>query len=93
MGVEATPEMALAAAIAAARACRICEAKLPLGPRPVLMVRPGARILLVGQAPGTRVHESGLPYTDRSGDRLRAWLAGTQPSSRRISSRSTSGRA
>ncbi|HJS33123.1 MAG TPA: uracil-DNA glycosylase family protein [Alphaproteobacteria bacterium] len=74
MGAEATPETALAAAIAAARACRICEAKLPLGPRPVLMIRRGARILLVGQAPGTRVHESGLPYTDRSGDRLRDWL-------------------
>ncbi len=72
--IAATPEAALDVAVAAARACRLCETKLPLGPRPVLLVRAGARLLLVGQAPGTRVHESGLPYTDRSGDRLRDWL-------------------
>lgn len=65
---------ALAEAVAAARACRICEKELPLGPRPVLLVRPAARLLIVSQAPGVRVHETGLPFTDRSGDRLRSWL-------------------
>ena len=56
------------------RACRVCEAHLPLGPRPVLRAKPSARIMIVGQAPGTRVHESGVPWNDRSGDRLRDWL-------------------
>lgn len=56
------------------RACRACAADLPLGPRPVLVVRPSARILIVGQAPGTRVHETGIPWNDRSGDRLRDWM-------------------
>jgi uracil-DNA glycosylase len=61
-------------AAAAARACTLCAAHLPLGPRPVLQVDAGASILIVGQAPGTRVHETGLPWNDRSGDRLRDWL-------------------
>ncbi len=56
------------------RACRVCAAELPLGPRPVLRAAATARILIVGQAPGTRVHESGIPWNDRSGDRLREWL-------------------
>ena len=56
------------------RACRICEAHLPLGPRPVVRASPTARILIVGQAPGTKVHESGIPWNDPSGDRLREWL-------------------
>lgn len=56
------------------RACRICEAELPLGPRPVIRAHGEARILVVGQAPGTRVHETGIPWNDPSGDRLRAWL-------------------
>jgi len=47
---------------------------LPLGPRPVLRARPTARLLIIGQAPGTRVHETGIPWNDRSGDRLRDWL-------------------
>ncbi|MBI3706314.1 MAG: uracil-DNA glycosylase family protein [Proteobacteria bacterium] len=64
----------LAEAVAAAHACRKCERLLPLGPRPVLLVRAEARLLIVGQAPGTRVHETGVPYNDRSGDRLRDWL-------------------
>lgn len=72
--VRANVERELEAAIAAARACRICAAELPLGPRPVLLVRPTSRLLIVGQAPGTRVHETGLPFNDRSGDRLREWL-------------------
>jgi uracil-DNA glycosylase len=65
---------ALENAIAAARACTICARELPLGPRPVLLVRSTSRLLIVGQAPGTRVHETGLPFNDRSGDRLRDWL-------------------
>ena len=58
-----------------ARACRVCAAHLPLGPRPVVRMKPGARLLIIGQAPGTKVHESGIPWNDRSGDRLRDWLA------------------
>lgn len=56
------------------RACRQCEAHLPLGPRPVVQLGPGARILVIGQAPGTRVHETGIPWNDPSGDTLRRWL-------------------
>ncbi|GHA85215.1 uracil-DNA glycosylase family protein [Cognatilysobacter bugurensis] len=56
------------------RDCRLCEAHLPLGPRPVLQASPGARLLIVGQAPGTKVHASGIPWTDASGERLRRWL-------------------
>ena len=57
------------------RACEICAAHLPLGPRPVLRAGATARILIIGQAPGTRVHESGIPWNDKSGDRLRDWMA------------------
>ena len=56
-------------------ACAVCAPYLPLGPRPVLRGRPSARLLIVSQAPGTRVHETGLSFNDRSGDRLRGWLA------------------
>lgn len=56
------------------RACRACAAHLPLGPRPVLRAKASARLLIIGQAPGTKVHESGIPWNDRSGDRLRDWL-------------------
>lgn len=56
-------------------ACRVCEAHLPLGPRPVLRASdPAACILIIGQAPGTRVHASGVPWDDASGDNLRGWL-------------------
>jgi uracil-DNA glycosylase len=57
-----------------ARACRRCEQHLPLGPRPVLRADERARVLIVGQAPGTRVHATGIPWNDPSGDRLRLWL-------------------
>lgn len=67
---EETP----AQAMDAARACTHC-ADLPLGPRPVFRLSPTARLLIVGQAPGTRVHASGIPWDDRSGDRLRQWMA------------------
>lgn len=56
------------------RACRRCADVLPLGPRPVLRGHATARVLIAGQAPGTRVHATGLPWNDPSGDRLRAWL-------------------
>lgn len=61
--------------IAQARRCTACAADLPLGPRPVLRATAGARLLIVGQAPGTRVHDTGIPWNDPSGDRLRRWLA------------------
>ena len=57
-----------------ARACTACAASLPLGPRPLVAGSSAARILIVGQAPGRRAHESGIPWHDPSGDRLRAWL-------------------
>jgi len=60
--------------LAEVRACTICADALPLGPRPVLQADSAARLLIVGQAPGRRVHESGRPFTDPSGDRLRSWL-------------------
>ncbi len=56
------------------RACRLCEAELPLGANPVLRASRTARLLIVGQAPGTRVHATGIPWNDPSGDRLRSWL-------------------
>ncbi|HET8726295.1 MAG TPA: uracil-DNA glycosylase family protein [Alphaproteobacteria bacterium] len=64
----------LAAALAEARACRRCAEHLPLGPRPVVRAGASARLLIIGQAPGTKVHETGIPWNDRSGDRLRDWL-------------------
>jgi uracil-DNA glycosylase len=60
--------------IAEVRACTRCAGELPLGPNPVVRGRPSARLLIISQAPGTRVHETGLSFNDRSGDRLRDWL-------------------
>ncbi len=57
-----------------ARACTRCAAHLPLGPKPVLRASATARLLIVGQAPGRRVHETGVPWNDPSGDRLREWM-------------------
>jgi uracil-DNA glycosylase len=59
---------------AQARACTLCVPHLALGPRPVFQVAEQARILVAAQAPGTKVHASGRPFTDASGDRLRAWM-------------------
>lgn len=56
------------------RQCTLCAGHLPLGPRPVVQVGPTARILVAGQAPGRRVHGSGVPFDDPSGERLRAWM-------------------
>ncbi|AWW74304.1 IclR family transcriptional regulator [Erythrobacter sp. KY5] len=55
-------------------ACTLCAEHLPLGPRPVVQFSPASRILIIGQAPGTRVHASGIAWDDDSGDRLRGWL-------------------
>ena len=55
-------------------ACTLCAEHLPLGPRPIARFSATARILIIGQAPGTKVHASGVPWDDDSGDRLREWL-------------------
>jgi uracil-DNA glycosylase len=67
----------LEALLAQVRACTHCEKHLPRGPRPVLRAHSAARVLIVGQAPGTRVHETGIPWNDPSGVRLRQWLGVT----------------
>jgi uracil-DNA glycosylase len=56
------------------RSCTLCADHLPLGPRPIIQVSSSAKILIVGQAPGSRVHETGIPFNDLSGDRLREWI-------------------
>ncbi len=58
----------------AIRSCVVCAAHLPLGARPVLVASPAVRLLIVGQAPGTKVHASGIPWNDQSGVELRRWL-------------------
>lgn len=73
-GVIAVDALPLPELVERARACTLCAPHLPLGPRPVLSLEPDARVLIVGHAPGTRVHETGIPWNDPSGDRLRAWL-------------------
>ncbi len=66
--------MSLDAVLADIRACRACAGEFPHAPRPVVRVAAGTRLLIAGQAPGRRVHESGLPFDDASGDRLRDWM-------------------
>ncbi len=56
------------------RRCDLCRPFLPAGPRPVVQASPQARLLIIGQAPGRRVHKSGIPWDDASGQRLRQWL-------------------
>ena len=70
----AAPMPSTFALLADIRACTVCAAHLPLGPRPVLQFDPAARILVAGQAPGRKVHASGVPFDDASGARLRAWM-------------------
>ncbi|BCK74845.1 uracil-DNA glycosylase [Acetobacter aceti NRIC 0242] len=65
---------ALSDLVARIKACTVCAGSLPLGPRPVLHVSPRARLLIASQAPGTKVHETGISFNDASGDRLRSWL-------------------
>ena len=66
--------MDLSTLLESVRSCRVCEHDLPLGPRPVLQAGERARILIVGQAPGARVHATGIPWNDASGTRLRRWM-------------------
>ena len=67
-----------AALLAEVRSCFICAAYLPHGVRPVLQIHPQARVLIVSQAPGRKAHESGIPFDDASGDRLREWMGVTR---------------
>lgn len=69
-----TVDRDLASLLVAIRACRVCETQLLLGARPIVQIGAGARLLIVGQAPGTKVHASGVPWDDASGERLRDWL-------------------
>jgi uracil-DNA glycosylase len=66
--------MSLTRILREVRACQTCLPNLPFGPRPVLQLAATARLLIVGQAPGSKVHQSGIPWNDASGDRLREWL-------------------
>ena len=70
--------LSVATLLAEVRGCTICAEHLPLGPRPILQWHPRARILIAGQAPGRKVHESETPFADASGDRLRDWLGMTR---------------
>lgn len=76
--VEVPPNEPLDALLRRVRACTICAPYLPLGPRPVLQADARARLLIVGQAPGRKVHASGIPFDDASGERLRTWLGLTR---------------
>ena len=60
--------------LAEVESCMLCREHLPLGPRPVVQMHPEARILIAGQAPGKRVHDTGIAFNDPSGDRLRDWM-------------------
>jgi len=76
--MAAADPTALDTLVEAVRACTACSAHLPSGPRPVLQVHPAARILIAGQAPGRKVHDSGVPFDDASGERLRQWMGVTR---------------
>ena len=75
---EERPDMSLDDLVRRVRACTLCESVLPLGPRPVVQLSESSRILVVGQAPGRRVHETGVPFNDPSGDRLSQWMGVTR---------------
>ena len=75
--MKACPESrseTLAALLAKVRACSACAGALPLGPRPVLQLSASATVLVASQAPGSKVHQTGVPFSDASGDRLREWM-------------------
>jgi uracil-DNA glycosylase len=71
---SSTPAETFDALLARVRACSVCAPHLPHPPHPVVRASPGARLLIVGQAPGRRVHETGIPWNDPSGVLLRQWL-------------------
>lgn len=66
--------MTIEALLAEVRGCTVCASHLPAGPRPIVQFSTTSRLLIIGQAPGSRVHASGVPWDDDSGDRLRGWL-------------------
>ena len=68
----------LASLLTEVRACTLCKSHLPHGVRPVLQMHSRARVLIAGQAPGRKVHASGIPFDDASGDRLREWMGVTR---------------
>lgn len=70
----AMTDTALTSLLKQVEACTLCEKNLPLGPRPVVQISASARIMIIGQAPGLKVHETGTPWNDPSGVRLRQWL-------------------
>lgn len=76
--MRAATAPSLSEMLAQVRACRLCEDELPLGPRPVLQLSSTAKLLIAGQAPGSKVHASGVPFADASGRRLREWLGLTE---------------
>jgi uracil-DNA glycosylase len=78
MGTNQTVQQSLDRLLKQIREKCVCMPELPLGPRPILRARSSAVLLIAGQAPGTRVHETGIPWNDRSGDQLRQWLALTR---------------
>ena len=65
--------------LASIRACRVCAQHLTAGPRPIVQFSPTARLVIVGQVPGVRVHASGIPWDDASGDRMREWTSLSKP--------------
>ena len=71
--MTSSPGDALAGLLREVRACTVCAPFLADGPRPVVQIGATARLLIIGQAPGARVHASGIPWNDPSGDRLRDW--------------------
>jgi uracil-DNA glycosylase len=73
-GAVTTPSPAFTVLVAQVRACTLCAAALPHGVRPVIQIHPDARVLIASQAPGRKVHETGIPFNDASGERLRAWM-------------------
>lgn len=60
--------------VASVRTCRACAGQMPVEPRPVVQISPTARLIVASQAPGSKVHASGIPFSDASGDRLREWM-------------------
>lgn len=71
---EKSQTTSLASLLTEVRKCTLCKQSLPLGVRPIVQAQRSARLLIAGQAPGRKVHESGIPFNDASGDRLREWL-------------------
>ena len=71
---QAGRALPLEALLSRVRACTVCIGDLPMGPRPLVQASAGATILIVGQAPGSRAHQTGVPFSDASGERLREWM-------------------